>query len=179
MTLRKRIYAAVAVMTGATLGLWFLPLDAQRLTLFQRIELSAHARLMKARDSAPLLPFTTDGCSGGMSTVWRGLAEISPDVAETIGAHPPWEACCVTHDRAYHNAGAATNAKASFDARKQADTALRDCVAAWDTSLSPGGQQALAEAMYHAVRVGGGPCTGLAWRWGYGLPGCTGLLDQD
>ena len=31
---------------------------------------------------------------------------------------------------------------------------------------------AVAVAMYLAVRFGGGPCTGLSWRWGYGYPDC-------
>ena len=26
--------------------------------------------------------------------------------------------------------------------------------------------------MYDAVRIGGMPCTGSPWRWGYGWPGC-------
>jgi hypothetical protein len=30
----------------------------------------------------------------------------------------------------------------------------------------------LAEGMYGAVRIGGAPCTGLSWRWGYGWPNC-------
>jgi hypothetical protein len=31
---------------------------------------------------------------------------------------------------------------------------------------------AVADLMYRAVRVGGIPCTGLPWRWGYGWPEC-------
>ncbi|PID36817.1 MAG: hypothetical protein CR993_03240 [Rhodobacterales bacterium] len=135
--------------------------------------------MVAARKGAEPLPFTTDGCSGGMSTVWRGLAEALPDLATGIGTHPPWEGCCVTHDQAYHDAAGATTAKASFAARLRADRALRDCVAAWETGLPPSGQQALADAMYHAVRSGGGPCTGLPWRWGYGLPRCAGFGTTD
>jgi hypothetical protein len=29
-----------------------------------------------------------------------------------------------------------------------------------------------AELMYRVVRVGGMPCSGLPWRWGYGSPPC-------
>ena len=29
-----------------------------------------------------------------------------------------------------------------------------------------------AELMFYAVRIGGGPCSGLAWRWGHGWPPC-------
>jgi hypothetical protein len=30
----------------------------------------------------------------------------------------------------------------------------------------------IADIMYRAVRLGGGPCTGLSWRWGFGWPQC-------
>jgi len=33
--------------------------------------------------------------------------------------------------------------------------------------------ESIAESMYTAVRLGGMPCTGLAWRWGYGWPACN------
>ncbi|PID36367.1 MAG: hypothetical protein CR993_05790 [Rhodobacterales bacterium] len=132
---------------------------------------------MAVRDEAPANAFTTDGCSGGMSNIWRGLTATFPDLATDIGAHPPWESCCITHDQAYHIAGNATTARASFDARLTADETLRECVAATQTDLSPQTQQALADAMFHAVRTGGGPCTGLPWRWGYGLPRCIGFFQ--
>ena len=32
--------------------------------------------------------------------------------------------------------------------------------------------QTIAASMHTAVRLGGMPCTGLAWRWGYGWPSC-------
>ena len=30
----------------------------------------------------------------------------------------------------------------------------------------------IAGLMYRAVRIGGVPCSGLPWRWGYGWPAC-------
>ena len=30
----------------------------------------------------------------------------------------------------------------------------------------------IADSMHAAVRLGGMPCTGLSWRWGYGWPQC-------
>ena len=36
-----------------------------------------------------------------------------------------------------------------------------------------------ADMMYRAVRIGGGPCTGLPWRWGNGWPGCNPIGDLD
>jgi hypothetical protein len=67
-----------------------------------------------------------------------------------------------------------------------ADEALRQCVrqvgvervAALSTEYGLGEDEVrllydgLAEGMYGAVRIGGAPCTGLSWRWGYGWPNC-------
>ncbi len=150
-------------------------------------ERPAHAALMAARPSAPPTEFTTDGCSGGISAGWEVLARIFPAYAETLRDHPPWEVCCVAHDRAYHDAGGARSAAASLAARASADRALKACVlrngkvekktlsqrldvteAQVETAYG-----AIAQAMYLAVRLGGGPCTGLPWRWGYGLPPCN------
>ena len=39
-------------------------------------------------------------------------------------------------------------------------------------ALSPDLYAAIAELMYRAVRIGGIPCSGLPWRWGYGWPEC-------
>ena len=152
------------------------------------LERTAHVRLMAriAEPGAQLAPFKTDGCSGGMSEVWTFVSDALPAFARVHGGAPPWEDCCVVHDRAYHDAGGAHDAGASFAARRAADRQLRACVRA----AVEGREQALAEsyglgpeavrtaydliaaAMYRAVRAGGGPCSGLPWRWGYGWPNC-------
>ena len=127
--------------------------------------------------------FNTDGCSGGMSEAWTYVAEISPDFANRVGEHPPWEYCCVAHDRHYWR-GESIN---GYEKRRQADEELRQCVrrSARNQSeklsiplgLSP--QEVIetinltADLMYTAVRLGGGPCTGLPWRWGHGWPECS------
>lgn len=91
------------------------------------------------------------------------------------------------HDRAYHNGVNASDARASFAARLAADRALRTCVANTATrrreelagiyGLGPAQvETALATiggAMFWAVRFGGGPCTGLPWRWSFGYPDCS------
>ncbi|MAC80222.1 MAG: hypothetical protein CML66_19390 [Rhodobacteraceae bacterium] len=137
-------------------------------------------------------PFTTDGCSGGLSVGWSFFAETFPGFAEINGNRPPWEDCCFAHDRAYHDPDA-TTAEASYDARLAADKVLSACVraSAPDQSaalqkaygLSEEGVQmvfdAIAGAMFDAVRVGGGPCTLLPWRWGYGYPLCIQATLQD
>ena len=126
--------------------------------------------------------FKTDGCSGGLSDSWRTLAKVWPEWARAIGEIPPWESCCVAHDRDYWRGEAIDG----FDKRLQSDHVLRQCVVL--TGQQQGGEIAArlgipqddvievfnltAEMMFHAVRLGGGPCTGLAWRWGHGWPPC-------
>lgn len=129
----------------------------------RQAEMWAHRRLIALAEGARPAPFVSDGCSGGMSAIWREAGIRFPQVGDS----PPWEACCIAHDRAYHSAGGVATAEASFEARLDADRSLRACAAAAgpDTDV-------LAEAMYLAVRAGGGPCSGLPWRWGYGLPPC-------
>lgn len=127
--------------------------------------------------------FKTDGCSGGMSTVWTYTAQLSPDFAARLGEHPPWENCCVAHDRHYWR-GESVN---GYEKRLQADEELRQCVrqSAIDQSeplaksLGLSTQEVketinlTADLMFTAVRAGGGPCTGLPWRWGHGWPECS------
>lgn len=89
-------------------------------------------------------PFTTDGCSGGLSFAWRLLFRMPP----------PWEKCCVAHDRVYWRGGTAAE-------RRAADRAFLACVRkkrhpVWGLLL------------WAAVRVGGHPLLPLPWRWGYG-----------
>ena len=151
------------------------------------LELPAHERFVatKSAPGAALAPFTTDGCSGGLSAGWAFAARHIPALVEHHGDHPPWEACCITHDRAYHE-GPGEDAMASFMARRTADETMRACVLAEgaarreslmrDYGLSAGMvdflYEGIAGAMYRAVRLGGAPCSRLSWRWGYGWPQC-------
>jgi hypothetical protein len=90
--------------------------------------------------------FVTDGCSGGMSRLWRAV----------IGNGPPWEDCCETHDLAYWSGGTRAD-------RRVADRRLRTCVIIkgypwhwwWGWIIWIG------------VRIGGGPWLPTTWRWGY------------
>ncbi len=160
--------------------------------LKHQLERHYHKNLL-ARQSMPdsiLATFTTDGCSGGLSIGWEHLAKQFDGIRERHGIRPPWEECCIAHDKLYR-AGAAIDVttEESFEARKQADLALLTCVTQMgDTrtaelsseyDVSPETIHTLyltiAELMYHAVRIGGAPCSELPWRWGYGWPEC----DQD
>lgn len=178
---------------GTLLALWLLPhaaiaQDGTLETLQRNVERPGHRGLMTviADPETTLAPFVTDGCSGGLSATWKVVADLFPDFEDAHNREPPWQACCLAHDRLYHGAGGATAPEASFDARLSADEALRVCVVAngkeripdlanlYDVSaeqvrLAYG---AIGDAMFNAVRFGGAPCSGLPWRWGYGYPGC-------
>lgn len=136
-----------------------------------------------AHSDNAIKPFTTDGCSGGMSDGWQYMARVMPAFKEHFGNKPPWESCCVTHDKAYW-AGATTN---GFEKRREADDLLRQCVKQYGQAHSNEYSQRFrldedtiekqfaitAELMYRAIRVGGQPCTLFQWRWGYGWPQCN------
>lgn len=157
--------------------------------LERQLELKRHEGLV-AKKSAPdsaLSDFTTDGCSGGLSAGWDYLAQSIPAFKERHGERPPWETCCMAHDRLYHVGGQhAATAEESFEARKEADEAFKACVletgevrsaelvAEYDLTAEQISAiyETIAALMYRAVRVGGIPCSGLPWRWGYGWPEC-------
>ncbi|MFO8153447.1 hypothetical protein [Thioalkalivibrio sp.] len=190
----ERPNTAVAVLLGLCIAV-LAPTHATAQTepgesfaLRLSIEMAAHRRLVAVmnRTGHVPAPFTTDGCSGGLSMAWDLIADLLPAFARTHEARPPWEACCVTHDRTYHAAGAAHTAEDSYRARFAADAALRECVLDTGAHRTPylsetygltegqitGAYAIIADAMFDAVRLGGGPCSGLPWRWGYGYPHC-------
>jgi hypothetical protein len=157
-------------------------------------ELKAHRSLIQSlKENSPSLDaFSTDGCSGGLSKAWRTVSNRFPVFAKAHKNIPPWEPCCVAHDRSYHSAGGANKAHESYAARLSADKALRACVfgtrhkrsahLSAEYGLSEAhvtaAYEAISNAMFDAVRVGGLPCSGLAWRWGYGYPRCPGTAEN-
>jgi hypothetical protein len=197
---RMPISTRLRTVCAYGIGLLLLPLcvawaqdAAQSLALLDdlefKIEVGRHERLIKRRSSegATLAPFASDGCSGNLSTGWSLVATTLPTVAKHHGDRPPWEGCCVAHDRLYHEGGASgLDARASFAARRVADEQLRLCVIktgedrldalSADYKLSRDEvfrlYRTIADVMYRAVRFGGGPCSGLSWRWGFGWPQC-------
>lgn len=92
----------------------------------------------------PDTPFTTDGCSGGMSWLWRKVLDKSP----------PWEGACIEHDKAYWYGG-------TKQQRLNADRQLASQVALQ-------GYPIIGMCMYYAVRLGGMPYWSFSWRWNYG-----------
>ncbi|HSH71379.1 MAG TPA: hypothetical protein VK997_15765, partial [Deferrisomatales bacterium] len=51
------------------------------------LEQARHGGL-EAGGIAPTHPFTTDGCSGGLSAAWQGSARLLPGLAATLGSSP-------------------------------------------------------------------------------------------
>ena len=137
----------------------------------------------QSRPGITIDAFNSDGCSGGMSSAWSYLADTLPKFVDYAGNKPPWEHCCVAHDRHYWR-GVTEN---GFAQREQADAELRQCVQATGDERSAEISTLLGlpeqdivelidltgELMYQAVRLGGAPCTGLPWRWGHGWPPCS------
>lgn len=91
-------------------------------------------------DEVRIRAFTSDGCSA-----W-------PD--GTLFEKKLWLRCCVVHDVAYWQGG-------TREERKEADEALRQCVAEV-------GEPEIAAVMLAGVRVGGSPYWPTSFRWGYG-----------
>jgi hypothetical protein len=154
----------------------------------RQFELPAHRALARARADSGGTPgkFTSDGCSGGLSSAWMVVSDQFPEFAKAHGSQPPWEVCCVIHDITYHSAGASLIPEESFENRLKADEALRDCVVrtgksrlseiaeryGMDVDTIARAYRTIASAMYLAVRLGGAPCSGMPWRWGYGYRQC-------
>jgi len=158
--------------------------------LERRLEIKRHKQLaaIKILPANTLSQFTTDGCSGGLSVGWEYMAGKISDIQTSLGKRPPWESCCISHDRKYHTGGPRqTTPEKSFQARRKADLALRSCVLKTGHDKAPELSKeydiptgkieiiytGIANLMYRAVRIGGMPCTGLPWRWGYGWPECN------
>lgn len=156
---------------------------------FENWQMSLLAQVQQ-RTGVSIKSFSTDGCSGGLSFGWKNIADQVPAFAEKFGDHPPWEACCVEHDRAYWQG----ETQDGYAQRLNADKNLKQCVLEFGQSHSQmyAEQFALdkdsiemqfsitANMMYAAVRIGGKPCSFLPWRWGYGWPHCFGLsADHD
>jgi hypothetical protein len=185
-----------ALLPGVVALLAVTPGSAEEHGGFGRaLELPAHRALIELRERPGTTPsrFESDGCSGGMSGAWRLVVDQFPGFARDYEAAPPWESCCVTHDRAYYDGAGAPDAGASFDARLQADRTLETCVIEMGTNrkeelagvygIRPDQVETafatIGGAMFWAVRLGGGPCTGLPWRWGFGFPDCSVLAAKE
>ena len=138
---------------------------------------------IQARPDAKMIKFESDGCSGGLSAGWNSFAKVFPAFKKDYGDRPPWEYCCVTHDKDYWM-GETEN---GYEKRLKSDLVLKQCVIDWGKVNSEQVAKKLnksakkieaqvnitAELMFNVIRVGGKPCSFLPWRWGYGWPHCS------
>jgi hypothetical protein len=171
-----------SVFWGASVGFaaddWFNQ-------FLRRYEEKQLLKLQEVQQHNTLSEFTTDGCSGFQSEGWRKLAELFPAFKTHFGETPPWEHCCVVHDKAYWSGPAIDG----YRLRLKADQELKHCVIATGKKLAPELSRkyqlspeeierafaVTAGAMYQAVRIGGIACSTFPWRWGYGWPKCESL----
>jgi len=151
----------------------------------EKFENSLLLKLLEVKQNEIIKPFTSDGCSGGMSDGWETLSDLFPPFNAHFGRLPPWQDCCLAHDKAYWQ-GETEN---GYQKRLQADEQLKQCVIDTGLKLAPElarryrfseddierGFTVVATNMFRAVRLGGRPCSGMPWRWGYGWPQCFAL----
>lgn len=150
-------------------------LEAQRMTQLE---------LMK--DRIQLSKFETDGCSGNVSDAWRivvdRISRVSDDFSERYAEaqNIPFEYACIEHDQIYHRG------EGGYAGRLQADNQLRNEIISYAinntaeikhrTNLGTKEEvlalyEKIAEAVFHAVRIGGAPCSGKHYAWGFGYGG--------
>lgn len=111
--------------------------------------------------------FTSDGCSGGLSKVWRRV----------FGCPVPIEPCCFQHDIEYHfGAGRGASWWRNFVERLQADFGLFWC-SLWEYGFKRIHKNEIRDGLismllaipvFIAVRIGGGAYWPTKYRWGFG-----------
>ncbi len=140
-------------------------------------------QLKTVQSNSSITAFSTDGCSGFQSQNWSIFANTLPGFEKQFGNKPPWESCCVAHDKTYWR-GEVLNGYAK---RQNADETLKQCIIATGVKMAPQLSHKFsvsedhinkvfsttAELMHRAVRLGGLPCSLLPWRWGYGWNNCA------
>lgn len=178
------------------IGLWVAVMTLLPITLLQAEEIHpllsierdvedwymSRLAQVQANPKNKLMPFTTDGCSGGLSEGWSTMSKLIPAFKRKFGEAPPYEFCCVVHDRDYWRG----DTEQGYAKRLLSDETLRACVIdygkqhrsefAKEFSLSEDtidkNFAITANLMFHVIRLGGKPCSYLPWRWGYGWADC-------
>ena len=146
-------------------------------------EAEAMEQLESIKSTGTLTAFTSDECSGNVSLLWSkavgSLSSISPTIAENYkdAQSIPFGYACVDHDRLYHQA------IGGYRGRLIADNILRQAIieyAIYNTDEIKARigfesdeavialYESIAGIIYKGVRLGGAPCTGEPYAWGYG-----------
>lgn len=156
------------------------------LTFSPTAEAEAMQQLERTKQTTSIQPFATDGCSANVSKFWQiavqEVSEYSIDFAESYAdvTNIPFKQACIEHDRTYH-AG-----EGGYVARLLADNQLRNDIIEYGITHADEIQiraslqsteeaiflyELLAEVVYRGVRLGGAPCTGELYAWGFGYNG--------
>lgn len=156
------------------------------LTINPLSERAQMEQLEETKKHHELSLFTTDGCSGNVSDGWyqavTQFSEVSESFKERYGSVTtvPFEAACIEHDRSYHTG------EGGYRGRLLADNTLRENILRYAldntneikerTGLTTDEEvyflyELTADTIYRSVRLGGAPCTGMHYAWGYGYNG--------
>jgi len=168
----------LAILSLAVYFLFF-----HNITVHPAVEKKQMQALALTKQQYPLDTFKSDGCSGNISTGWRKaiteLSNLSPSVADNYSNMQtiPFESACIAHDQVYHEGDG------GYVARLEADNALRAAIINYaiehtaEIQSRTGIQlpeeviflyEIIAETVYRGVRLGGAPCTGMPYAWGFG-----------
>lgn len=184
---RKVLIVLILVVVS---GIGYMVFQASSLTFSVHGEIAAMEQLEEQKLRGERSVFVSDGCSGNISQIWQrsvtSLSSLSTQFADAYQSAStlPFEAACIEHDRLYH-AG-----EGGYAGRLVADMQLRRdiieyAIAHSDEIKARTGieerarvlqlYEIVADTMYQGVRIGGVPCTGKPYAWGYGYGGgsCT------
>jgi len=152
-------------------------------TISPAVEAEQMKALEITKQMYDLEPFRSDGCSGNVSNLWKSavttLSTQSPEFSEKYSATQdiPFEAACIAHDKLYHKG------TGGYVGRLRADNDLRTAILDYATTNSEDIKvrtgfssteqviymyEFIAESVYRGVRLGGAPCTGMSYAWGFG-----------
>jgi hypothetical protein len=176
---RKVVTGLLLAITALVVYLVFF----RTLTMSPTAESNQMQQLEQTKTTHQIAPFVSDGCSGNVSKNWRivieQMSKTSQSFAETFAGaeNIPFEYACIKHDQVYHSG------EGGYVGRLQADLQLRSEIISYGiehaatiqtrTGLKEAEEaiflyELLAEAIYRGVRLGGAPCTGEPYAWGYG-----------
>lgn len=176
----KKTYYLIAGLTILALVYFFF---FRTLTVSPSAERHQMQALAETKMKHDLSIFVSDGCSGNVSQTWsvvtRELSRVFPDFSEKYkdAKSIPFEFACVEHDISYHQGNG------GYVGRLIADNKLRQDIIDYGIDNSDeikkrtgiGTEEEIifmyemvAEAVYRGVRLGGAPCTGMPYAWGYG-----------
>ena len=155
----------------------------QTLTFSTTTEQEQMEQLEAMKAVTSLSVFASDGCSGGISTSWNtAMANYDSTIGLVSSNYAdvtilPFESACITHDKAYHQGVGGYTARLQADRQFRADIIEYGITNAADIQeranlASPEHAvrlyEFIADTVYRGVRLGGAPCTGEAYAWGYG-----------